>query len=253
MALTDIDEFYSCDSIELWKTVLGEDLHYSFGDFEKTDDIDEGMKNTIRYFYPYIEEGSRVLDLGCGWGTPGLMIQHEKSCQVTGYTISQAQYDYCKTRGLAIELGNAETDSFTQQYDVVVMFESLGHIADIHQLFRKIHAVSPKLIIQVNCDSEIGSQYQTFGDSMILRTVAEVQKALEDTGWQVDLVDATRRLYAFPTFKYWGDNIKKAEAMGYKIEGQIIVLRKMIESFYRNPMLWCANNPLANFVATRVS
>jgi cyclopropane fatty-acyl-phospholipid synthase-like methyltransferase len=254
MQLTDIDEFYSCDSIGLWKTVLGEDLHYSFGDFEKTQDIDEGMKNTIRYFYPFIEEKSNILDLGCGWGTPAQMLQTEKLCEVTGYTISEAQHEYCKQRGLNVQLGDIEKEEILQEYDYVVMFESLGHIVDVQKLFSKIHTIAAKLIIQVNCDSETGQQGRgtVFGESMKLRTASEIKQALESTGWRVDLIDTTRRMHALPTFKFWGDNIKKAEAMGYKIEGQITVLRNMIDSFYNNPMLWVASNPLVNFVATRI-
>ena len=63
-ATFDLDSFYSNESIEEWQQIIGNDLHYHFGYFKASEDLETGLKQTARNFFPYIEPGSKVLDIG---------------------------------------------------------------------------------------------------------------------------------------------------------------------------------------------
>ena len=54
----NIKEFYSDESIDVWKRVIGQDLHYHIGWGEG--DI---LYNAIEYLYQFIGENKKVLDL----------------------------------------------------------------------------------------------------------------------------------------------------------------------------------------------
>ena len=86
----NLPEFYS-ESIDVWKKILGQDLHYHIGWGEG--DI---FYNAIEYLYQFIGEDKKVLDCGCGWGGSGKVLQRDLNCKVTGNTNSLTQYDYIK-------------------------------------------------------------------------------------------------------------------------------------------------------------
>lgn len=89
----DLDSFYSKESIREWKQIIGEELHYHCGYFNGEEDLETGLKQTVRNFYPYITPGTRVLDIGCGWGGPAKMLIAERNCSVTGISCSIALID----------------------------------------------------------------------------------------------------------------------------------------------------------------
>lgn len=82
-----------------------------------------------------IVPGTRVLDIGCGWGGLAIYLAAERGAHVTGLTISQEQYDHARAEvhrlGLDdrvdIELRDYRLE--TGRYDRVVsveMFEAVG-------------------------------------------------------------------------------------------------------------------------------
>ncbi|MGK7905341.1 MAG: hypothetical protein AB4352_28840, partial [Hormoscilla sp.] len=50
----DLDRFYSTESITAWKQIIGEDLHYHFGYFRGSEDLETGLRQTVRNYYDYI-------------------------------------------------------------------------------------------------------------------------------------------------------------------------------------------------------
>ena len=39
-----------------------------------------------------------VLDIGCGWGSLAIDIAKSANCEVTGITLSENQFNYCKKK-----------------------------------------------------------------------------------------------------------------------------------------------------------
>jgi cyclopropane-fatty-acyl-phospholipid synthase len=56
----------------------------------------------------HIGEGSRVLDMGCGWG-PFLNFITKKGAVATGLTFSEGQYNACKKNGFDVHIKDART------------------------------------------------------------------------------------------------------------------------------------------------
>ena len=73
-------------------------MSYSAGLYESaSDDLGAAQERKINFLSSWLnlKEGSSVLDLGCGWG--GFAIYAAQICKwkVTGYSLSNAQLDYC--------------------------------------------------------------------------------------------------------------------------------------------------------------
>ena len=92
----EVDEFYDDTLPEIWKKVIGNDLHYHVGWGEG--DI---LYNAVKHLYQFIDKKSSVLDCGCGWGGTGKVLKRDMDCEVTGVTISQVQSDYISDNNLA--------------------------------------------------------------------------------------------------------------------------------------------------------
>jgi len=93
-----------------------------------------------------IEDGMKVLDLGCGWGSLSLWIaEHFPKASVTSVSNSQSQRDYiakaAENRGLDnIEVHVCDMNDFAAPgtYDRIVSVEMFEHMRNYPELFRRI-------------------------------------------------------------------------------------------------------------------
>ena len=53
-----------------------------------------------------VKPGSRIIDLGCGWGGMAFEIARQKSCEVTGISLSKNQIEYCNRKAKELKLDN---------------------------------------------------------------------------------------------------------------------------------------------------
>ena len=82
-----------------------------------------------------LQRGQKVLEIGCGWGGFAEFAASEVGAEVTGITISQAQYDYAKKRlfdkGLADKaeiklIDYRDVDGTYDRVASIEMFEAVG-------------------------------------------------------------------------------------------------------------------------------
>ena len=59
--------FYTDNPLSVWQSVLGPSMHYHVGG-----------NQAVRNLYPYIDNNSKILDIGCGWGGPARLLTNEK-------------------------------------------------------------------------------------------------------------------------------------------------------------------------------
>jgi cyclopropane-fatty-acyl-phospholipid synthase len=93
-----------------------------------------------------IEDGMKVLDLGCGWGSLSLWIaEHFPNASITSVSNSQSQRDYimraAENRGLDnVEVHVCDMNDFDAPgtYDRVVSVEMFEHMRNYPELFRRI-------------------------------------------------------------------------------------------------------------------
>jgi len=94
--------------------------------------------------------GQKVLDVGCGFGEPGMRLAEKTGCDVVGITISQVQMEEAncraKQRGLEQRAVYHCMDAMSlpfeaESFDAVWAFECLFHMPDRAEVLRQITRV----------------------------------------------------------------------------------------------------------------
>lgn len=114
-------------------------MSYSAGLYESvSDDLGATQERKIKFLASWLDlkENSSVLDLGCGWG--GFAAYAAEFCKwnVTGYSLSNEQLDYCRKliseKGLGkwikLEYRDMLEKLPSTTYDGIIMLESIEHV-----------------------------------------------------------------------------------------------------------------------------
>lgn len=131
----------------LYELFLDPDKQYSCAYFEKpTATLAEAQLAKKRHIAAklLINEGDRVLDIGCGWGGLGLYLARFLKADVTGVTLSEEQHGIANQRARDLELNDharfllQDYRMIDDQFDRLVsvgMFEhvGIGHFAEYFQ------------------------------------------------------------------------------------------------------------------------
>ena len=140
----EVDKFYDDTLPEIWKKVIGNDLHYHVGWGEG--DI---LYNAVKHLYQFIDKKSSVLDCGCGWGGTGKVLKRDMDCEVTGVTISQVQSDYISDNNLfPVVLSDLHDYTTDNIYDVCLFVESFCHLKSPQKVLSNISNVTDKIILR---------------------------------------------------------------------------------------------------------
>ncbi len=94
-----------------------------------------------------IEDGLRILELGCGWGSLTLwMAEHYPNAQITAVSNSHSQREYIEAQAGSRELDNvtvitADMNDFAtnDEFERVVSLEMFEHMRNYRQLFERVH------------------------------------------------------------------------------------------------------------------
>ena len=111
---------------------------YSCGYWKpNTKTLEEAQQNKIDHIIKKLDinNGDKVLDVGCGWGGMALELASQKGCEVTGISLSKNQINYCKKKAKELGLDNqvsfelADYREISGKYDRIYsvgMFEHVG-------------------------------------------------------------------------------------------------------------------------------
>ncbi|HEY5704780.1 MAG TPA: class I SAM-dependent methyltransferase [Terrimicrobiaceae bacterium] len=136
----ELDNFYR----EIW----GEHVHH--GLWERGDETaEEAVLNLVAAVVErgHLTAGTRVCDIGCGYGATARMLARECGARVSAVTISPAQY-----RHALAERGSAHNPEYllcdwlnnrlpTGSFDAVLSIESSEHMQDKEMFFAQAHRV----------------------------------------------------------------------------------------------------------------
>lgn len=124
-----LDRFYR----ELW----GEHVHHGLWT-DPTFSANEAVRQLVHRVAraAQIEAGDRVCDVGCGYGAPARLWAEQYGAEVTGFTVSTAQYEYAASHLVDGPTPEYRLQDFLANHlpgasmDAVVAIESLTHIRD---------------------------------------------------------------------------------------------------------------------------
>lgn len=108
------------------------------------------MRFDLQVIASWIENGSKVLDLGCANGDLlAHLIQH-KQVSGTGIDFSEAKVARCIERGLTVLQGDFRQevgDYPTERFDVVILSQTLQQIRDPKELLEELLRIGKRVIV----------------------------------------------------------------------------------------------------------
>ena len=149
--------------------------------------------------------GDRVLDVGCGIGTPAVRLARERDVSVVGITISAYQVqratDAAQAAGLANRVSFTEADVRSmpfadESFDAVWALESLHHVLDRRAALGEIHRVlRPGKHLAMGdfalrhapdgTDAEVIDRFREAGGVATLTVIEDVLADLRSAGFEL--------------------------------------------------------------------
>ncbi|MGI8597932.1 MAG: SAM-dependent methyltransferase [Chitinophagaceae bacterium] len=133
----DLDFTYSTMD-KIFRLSIGEKADFSGamynGDFSIS--LEEAQRRKHRFIADQLKitKGSRILDLGCGWG-PFLNFSKSISAEAVGVTLSEAQHAACIKNGFDVYMKDARTikPSDFGKFDVIVSVGAFEHFCSLEE------------------------------------------------------------------------------------------------------------------------
>ncbi len=163
---------------EFFVHVLGPHLKYSSGLWSEHDATLERAEAAMLRLYAeraQVDDGMRILDLGCGWGSLSLYLaEHFPKAHILGVSNAARQRAFiaqrARDRGLRnVEIVTQDVNTFapTQRFDRVLSIEMLEHVRNYELMFERIAAWlndQGKLFVHVFCHREAAYPFSDGGD-----------------------------------------------------------------------------------------
>ncbi len=157
-----------------YQRVLGPRLKYSSGWFDTgREDLAEGEAHMLRLACERagVEDGMRVLDLGCGWGSLSLWLaEHYPSAQITGVSNSASQKAFIDARAAEhgfdnIQVITADVNDFQApgRYERVMSVEMFEHMRNYALLLERVRgwlADDGRAFIHIFCHRRFGYPFE---------------------------------------------------------------------------------------------
>ena len=162
---------------EFFESVLGSHLKYSCCLFENEShslDIAEAAMLRLTCQRAQLEDGMRILELGCGWGSLTCwMAEQYPNSEITAVTNSQSQQIFIERRAAERQLSNlqvvkADMRQFSTRssFDRIMSIEMFEHMRNYQQLFQRLSQwLTPagKAFVHVFCHRHTPYLFETQG------------------------------------------------------------------------------------------
>jgi tocopherol O-methyltransferase len=130
----ELDEFYR----DIW----GDHVHHGLW-LRGTETHREATLELVRRVATRarIGRGTKVCDIGCGYGATARMLAADYGAEVTGVTVSPAQFQYAETQpasGVSVVLGDWLRNPLEDaSFDAAIAIESSEHMPDLAGFFEQ--------------------------------------------------------------------------------------------------------------------
>ena len=202
----EVDEFYDDTSPEIWKKVIGNDLHYHVGWGDG--DI---LYNAVKHLYQFIDKKSSVLDCGCGWGGTGKVLKRDMDCEVTGVTISQVQSDYISDNNFfPVVLSDLHEYTPDKIYDVCLFVESFCHLKSPQKVLSNISESTNKIILR-EYHMKSNEHPKKYVDNWLMNIyhIDEISSFFSELDYKLTYEEEHYDYSLEPTVEYWLQNLDK--------------------------------------------
>lgn len=120
-----------------------------------------------------VEEGSKVLDLGCGDGTLLALLKEQKQCHVSGIEINEQAIYESMAKGVSVSHGDIDSgleDYSSKRFDFVILNESLQEVLHPKKVIIEALRVGKKVIVGIPNFCQLISRLQIFFTGRVPRT-----------------------------------------------------------------------------------
>ncbi|MFC1842457.1 cyclopropane fatty acyl phospholipid synthase [Candidatus Dependentiae bacterium] len=117
---------------ELYKNMLDKRMVYTCAFWKNATNLDEAQENKLELTCQKIgiKPGSKILDIGCGWGSFAKYAAERHGAHVVGITVSKEQVELgqksCK--GLPVEIRLQDYRDVNEKFDHIVSLGMLEHV-----------------------------------------------------------------------------------------------------------------------------
>lgn len=237
-------------SNSFYKLWLDEQMVYSCAYFETPDDtLNQAQRNKLDHICRKLRlaSGERFLDIGCGWGALVCWAARNYGVRAHGITLSREQFDYAQQRIAAEGLGDLVSVELRDYRDIEgeAVFDkvaSVGMLEHVGLANLPIYNATVRRVLRPgglflnhgithddegwkpSVDTEFINRY-VFPDGE-LDTVSNIQRGMENAGFEIQDVEALRPHYAL-TLRHWVQRLEAShdEALQYVSEATYRVWR----------------------------
>lgn len=134
----DIDFIYTTLD-KIFRLSIGETADFSGamynGDFSLTLEQAQRAKHDFIADQLNIKRGSRVLEMGSGWGPFLKFITEERGAKAIGLTLSEGQYNACRKKGFVVHIKDCRkvTPGDYGTFDAVVSVGAFEHFCSVYE------------------------------------------------------------------------------------------------------------------------
>ncbi len=127
--------------------------------------MDNVNRLDYRIIIDLVQDGARVLDLGCGDGTLLQLLKKRRNAHGTGIEISEDAIYHCVEKGLTVSHGDIDTglvDFSDRRFDYVILYESLQQVLHPEKVIMESLRVGKKVIVGIPNFCHINARFQVF-------------------------------------------------------------------------------------------
>ena len=229
-------------SDDLYDLFLDPKRQYSCGYFKnENDNLETAQNNKIQHIIKKlnIKPNQKVLDIGCGWGSLAIDIAKSSNCEVTGITLSENQFEYCKKKVKELNLENQVTFKLIDYRELNEKFDRIVSVGMFEHVGRKFYKNFFKKIEKLLNNNGV-SLIHTIGSVNPPRdphpwitkyifpggytpSLSEVTNPIEKAGLIVSDIEVLKLHYSY-TLRHWKENC---------IKNKIKIINMFDEKFFR--------------------